>query len=446
MTCKEQHTLSPSNGSNLMFSCDALTKASEPSQYNLSSLQSMNIWLILLAAGSGTRLSVKTKGLPKQFLLYQNIPLYMHSAVTQSKYANLKGIVFVFSQAHLNQEKSYLEQWTRKSSLGIDYKIIAGGERRQDSVRQGLKALPPQCTHVLIHDSARPFASVSLTHRLCLALANGTNEENVPLGVIPALPVTDTIKEVKSNYVLNTPNRNNLYTVQTPQAFEHQTLLKAHTLANQEGWDVTDDASLLEKLGEKVLIIQGEEQNTKITYAADLMKLQNTSKPRPCSGFGYDVHAFVKNNIKNQNIKERPLKLGGVLMDGGQKVIAHSDGDVLLHALMDALLGAASLGDIGLHFPDTSDKFDNVDSAVLLQEVLGMLREKNVLIQHVDITIITQKPKIAPQRQAIAKNIAHLLTLPLAYINVKATTEEGLGFTGSGDGIKVMVVVNALQS
>ncbi len=399
--------------------------------------QPMQLWLLLLAAGSGSRLHTQTKGLPKQFLQYKGKPLYMHSALTQSRFPHLQGIVFVFPQDAILTEQAYLEEVERNTSLGIRYTTVVGGTRRQDSVRHALAALPPQCTHVLVHDAARPFASLALTHRLYTALEQGAQ------GVIPALPVVDTIKEVHDSIVSTTPQRTTLFSVQTPQAFVRSVLEKAHEKAEHEQWDVTDDASLLEKSHIPVHTVEGETHNVKITHADDLMKLEESCVSSPCSGFGYDVHRFAKHS--DTTAQARPLKLGGVVMDGGQKVLAHSDGDVLLHALMDALLGMAALGDIGLHFPDTSKDFDNADSAVLLQEVLRLLRQERITLQHVDVTIITQKPKIQPQRVAIQKSIAHLLQLPLTSVNVKATTEEGLGFTGNGEGIKAVALVNGIR-
>ncbi len=420
--------------------CSSACFETSPQGNSMYSQQNpLHLWMLLLAAGSGSRLRNQTQGSPKQFLQYKDMPLYMHSALTQSRSPYLKGIIFVFPEEYVASEQDYLAHREQTASFGVQYKVVAGGARRQDSVRLGLAALPPQCSHVLVHDAARPFASAALTQRLFVALEQGA------MGAIPALPVVDTIKEVQNSFVLHTPDRNTLFSVQTPQAFVRSVLEEAHSKAEQEHWDVTDDASLLEKCRIPVQIVEGEGSNTKITHAEDLMKLQDTPTFRPCSGFGYDVHCFAKNSEQSPNPKERPLKLGGVLMDGGQKVLAHSDGDVLLHALMDALLGMAALGDIGLHFPDSSEDFDNADSAVLLQEVLRLLRQEQVQIQHVDVTIITQKPKIQPQRVAIQKNISHLLGIPLRHVNVKATTEEGLGFTGNGDGIKAVALVNGTQ-
>ena len=390
-------------------------------------------WCIILAAGFGTRLSPYTDGLPKQFLSYNNYPLYLHSARSFAKQAELKGLIFVFPEEYLHKEIELLQDMEKTSSLQIEWKAVTGGERRQDSVACGLKALPPQCTHVLIHDAARPFVSPKLIQAVLQKLQTGA------MGVIPALPVVDTIKEISNGIVKNTPDRKTLFNIQTPQGFELDTLKEVHGRIIHEDCTVTDDASLLEKYGHHVYIVEGEAQNIKITHENDLMKLQKEKSPRPCVGFGYDVHRFAQKDEQTKKI--RPLKLGGVHIDGKYSIIAHSDGDVLLHALMDALLGAASLGDIGLHFPDTSPIYDNMDSAVLLQEVLRLVKERNLQINHVDTTIITQKPKIAPQRNAIQKSLAHLLSLPLSHINVKATTEEGLGFTGEGAGIKAVAIV-----
>ncbi len=391
----------------------------------------IELWAIILAAGSGLRLQEHTKGLPKQFIQHNNLPLYMHCALCMRSFAKLQGLIFVFPEAYLTQEQAFLS--TQNYTFGLTFEAVSGGARRQDSVQCALRALPPTCTHVLVHDAARPFISTQILQRVYVALKNGA------AGVIPALPVVDTIKHIEDNTVIRTLPRQTLFAVQTPQGFVREILEKAHAQVELEGIEVTDDASVLETCGYTVCMVEGEASNSKITHAEDLMKLENNSQLRNCVGFGYDVHRFAKNN---DEAKARPLKLGGVHMDGACKVLAHSDGDVLLHALMDALLGAASLGDIGLHFPDTAEDFDNADSAILLQEVLRLVREKGLRIEHVDLTIITQKPKINPQRMAIKKNVAHLLSLDAEQVNVKATTEEGLGFTGNLEGIKATAIVS----
>ncbi len=402
--------------------------------------QHIRPYAIIVAAGSGSRLAPCTNGVPKQFLMYKNAPLYIHAAKALQKCACMAGIVFVFPKEHLEEQKSYLESLHKTEKLGIAWSCVAGGKRRQDSVYNGLKALPPSCTHVLIHDSARPFVSPTLITQLCTALAQGH------AGVIPALPVTDTIKEVCDNTVIRTPKRAHLMAVQTPQAFERERIMAAHEHANTHDLDVTDDASLFEHLNIPVHVILGEGKNIKITHEEDLSMLTAIKPPRLCTGFGYDVHRFITENTSNTAAIStgRPLKIGGIVMDGNFTIQAHSDGDVLLHALMDALLGAAAEGDIGQHFPDNDATFNNIDSAVLLHEVLRILRIKGIEIQHVDLTIIAQKPKIGPKKAAIQKNIAHLLGVDVHCVNVKATTEEGLGFTGAMQGIKATALVTAL--
>lgn len=388
-------------------------------------------WAVLVAAGSGSRMAHATGGKPKQFLAWQGAPLYWHAAKALSVCPRLAGIIFVFPADCLEAERSRLAALDQGAQLGVRWAAVAGGARRQDSVYQGLLALPPECRHVLVHDAARPFVAPDLIQRVCTALEAGAT------GVIPALPLSDTVKMVQDNAVLHTLPRESLAAVQTPQGFALAALKKAHEAAQQEQWQVTDDASLLEACALPVCVVAGDVNNKKITYGEDLAMLNPQAKPAlPCGGFGYDVHRFGTG---------RPMKLGGVLIPNAPEVLAHSDGDVLLHALMDALLGAACLGDIGQHFPDTAAQFDNISSAVLLNTVLDMVREAGIELVQVDLTIITQVPKISPHRDAIKRNIARLLGLDLAFVNVKATTEEGLGFTGAQQGIKAVAQVSALR-
>lgn len=387
-------------------------------------------WAVVLAAGAGTRMAAAT-GLPKQFLNYDGAPLYWRSALTFSRISRVAGLVFVFPAQCLEEEEQRLRHLDAGSALGLPWLTVAGGELRQDSVNHALAALPPGCHHVLVHDAARPFASAALITRVCDALAEGAS------GVIPAIAVNDTIKVVRDETVAQTLDRSSLAAVQTPQGFDLATLRTAHARAKAEGWTVTDDAALLERCGCPVRVVQGEAANAKLTNPEDLRMLETLQKfPLPCTGLGYDVHRFGPG---------RPLKLGGVLMNGGMEVVAHSDGDVLLHALMDGILGCACVGDIGQHFPDTSAAFDNADSAVLLDDVLRMAAEAGVTLVQVDLTIITQKPKISPQRGNIQANVARLLGLPPSRVNVKATTEEGLGFTGAVEGIKAVAMVTGLR-
>lgn len=392
-------------------------------------------WGIILAAGQGSRMAAATGGEAKQFLRWKGAPLWWQSAMAMAASPRIHGLIFVFPPEKKSEAEAELCKLDRTQSLGVRVAVAEGGARRQDSVRHGLEALPAECTRVLVHDSARPFLATALVTRLADALSEG-----MPLGimgVVPGLAVTDTIKQVdEAALVTATPARATLRAVQTPQAFPAAALREAHARALREGWDVTDDASLMEQSGLPVLVIEGDAANIKITNPQDLAML-NESKPLlPCCGYGYDVHAYGGN---------RPLMLGGIEVGGEFLVRAHSDGDVLLHALMDAILGCLAAGDIGHLFPDNDPKFDNISSVVLLDHVTTMAAEAGLRLCHVDLTVIAQKPKLAPHADAIRRNVARLLDLPLEHVAFKATTEEKLGFTGELKGIKAVALVSAVR-
>lgn len=392
-------------------------------------------WAIILAAGQGKRLKASPDAPAKQFISYRGMPLFWHSASTLASVSRLDGIVFVLPPESLADSTALVRLLDSANPLGRPCKCVAGGPERQDSVWAGLAALPPECAYVLIHDSARPFMTAGLAAALLKELEKGHP------GVIPGLEPADTIKKVDTaGVVQNTPARSSLRLVQTPQAFDRSVLEHAHKAGR--GLTVTDDAALLEALGLPVLVIPGEAANLKITRPEDLHMLQDNKCIRqwdmlPCTGMGYDVHKYGGN---------RPLRLGGILIESSDITVqAHSDGDVLLHALMDALLGCASAGDIGKLFPDSDPRFDGVSGALLLSEVLELVRKQDIILTHVDLTIVAQAPKVSPYRAEISKNIAKLLHLDENKVNLKATTEEGLGFTGAKQGIKAMAVVTALR-
>jgi len=390
-----------------------------------------DIWAIILAAGSGSRLAEATGGERKQYLEYRSAPLFWHCARTFSRVADVRGLVFVFPPEDAPAMEKKLRQFFKTEDLGVQWTVAAGGERRQDSVRNGLSGLPKSCGHVLIHDSARPFASARLVRTLIDALKSGAR------GVIPAVPVTDTVKRVAGDTVAETLNRSELAAVQTPQGFETALLSEGHERALAEGWEVTDDASMVERLAE-VTVVPGEAGNVKITVPEDLKRLEEARTTVPCMGWGYDVHRFGGEH-------DRPMILGGVPIPGGPAMVAHSDGDVLLHALADAILGTFGGGDIGTHFPDTDPNFDNADSGVLVREVMSMAERAATRIVHADLTAIAQIPRLAPHAAQIAKNVARLLGLEAHQVNFKATTEEKLGFTGSKKGIKAVACVTGLR-
>ncbi len=385
-------------------------------------------WLVLLAAGQGTRLA-RVAGRPKQFLEVDGVPLYWLSVRTAARIPRLQGLVLVLPEAQLAAQRTAALALTAAEGVDLELRFCAGGARRQDSVARGLEQVPADASFVLVHDAARPFFTTELCGRLMDALDAGAP------AVIPGLAVTDTIKAVDAEgLVLSTPPREGLRAVQTPQAFAAGILRQAHA-ANRAAGDaaVTDDAALMESAGWPVHVVPGEERNMKITRPCDLDSLR--PEATPCTGFGYDVHRYGGN---------RPLKLCGVRIPCEWTIEAHSDGDVALHALMDALLGLAGEGDIGRLFPDTDPSLDGVDSTLLLRRVMERLQAAGVRVTHADVTIVAQRPKLAPHREAMRDSLCALLGLAPGHVNVKATTEERLGFTGSMEGIKAYAVASGL--
>ncbi len=397
----------------------------------------MSVWGIILAAGKGARLQ---SGTPKQFLSMQGVPLYWHSAAVFDRIPMIEGVVFVFPAGEALEQESMLDEYTEQVRLLAQehafaplWRVAAGGNERQDSVRNALRALPVGCTHVLVHDAARPFVSAAVTQRVLTALLQGHQ------AVIPAVAVTDTIKQVSATgAVEHTFTRDSLRAVQTPQGFVVQTLRAAHAAAAADHWQVTDDASMVERNGGEVFVVEGDIANKKITNPEDLPLIQEEAESLlyPCTGFGYDVHKYGG---------DRPFILGGVPIQTDVTVAAHSDGDTLIHAVIDAILGCIGGGDIGDMFPDTAPEYAGIASGILLAEVLERSIRAGLTLQHLDITIVAQTPRIGPHKQAIAKNMAKMLAMPLYAVNVKATTEEKLGFTGEKKGIKVMAVATGVR-
>lgn len=385
-------------------------------------------WFVLLAAGKGTRLAAHT-GCAKQFLAYHDRPLYWQSVRTCAATQRFGGLVLVFPPETCEANAAEALALAKEDGLTLPLRFASGGARRQDSVRSGLAMVPDSAAHVLVHDAARPFFSKELVCAMLARLAQGA------AAVIPGLAVKDTIKQTAPDgRVLATPERAGLRAVQTPQGFDRGLLQAAHAALNTPENTVTDDASLMEAAGHTVWLLEGEEANVKITTVGDLKPLEEGSMV-PCTGWGYDVHRYGGT---------RPLVLGGVAIESEFTIAAHSDGDVLLHALMDALLGMIGKGDIGELFPDSDPAYDGASSAALLAKVMQLVHEAGVQLTHADVTVIAQKPRLKPWKAAIRTNLASLLGLAESHVNVKATTEEGLGFTGDLSGIKACAAVAGL--
>ena len=310
-------------------------------------------------------------------------------------------------------------------------RLVKGGSTRAESARSGVAAAHGRL--VAVHDAARPFVSQSVIADTIAAAARCG-------AAAPAVPVKDTIKQAKGGdgktvpegcMVENTPDRSTLYAVQTPQCFDRAAYLAAlDELDEASARLVTDDCSLFELTGRPVELVQGDYANIKITTREDLPRAGNGGKKMRI-GHGYDVHRLVEG---------RKLILGGVEVPYEKGLLGHSDADVLAHAVMDAVLGAAALGDIGLHFPDTSDDYKGIDSKLLLHRVAELLAQKGYRIGNVDCTIRMQRPKLRPHIDRMRRTLADVMGIGVDCVSVKATTTERLGFEGREEGISVSAV------
>lgn len=370
------------------------------------------IAVIIAAAGSGKRMG---SGVPKQFLQIEGLPVLVKTVEAFCRHPYIDGIFVVSAKEYVKFTKEIL----CKYNLPKVALVVQGGTERQDSVYNALKQIPEDIGYVLVHDAARPFASADLISR--------TVEMMVEKGTaVAAVKVKDTIKiaDYEKGTFKETLKRDELYAVQTPQGFERNMLMDAYANAFKEHYYGTDDAVLVERMGQMVHFVDGEYSNIKITTKEDLpMEMR--------IGSGYDVHQFSK---------DRELILGGVNIPYEFGLLGHSDADVLIHAIMDALLGAAALGDIGRHFPDTNPTYKGISSLKLLEQVGLLLIKNGFQIGNIDATIIAQEPKLAPYIDLMKNHIAETLNISHNIVNVKATTTEKLGFTGRKEGIAAEAV------
>ena len=387
---------------------------------------SPSVAVIIPAAGFGTRMNLDH---PKQYHLLAGIPMLVRTVRafigTEIDAVPIDGIVVAVPEDRIEKTKMLFDQY---GLLSARLKIIAGGRRRQDSVKAGLAALDPGIDIVLVHDGARPLVSSEIIARCYAAvLQDGA--------AIVAIPVKDTLKKAGGDgRVVATVDRAALWQAQTPQGAKRELLERAY-LVNGEA-DVTDESSLLEKAGISVTIVEGSETNMKITRPEDLALAENIIRqknmPNIRIGHGYDAHRFADN---------RKLVLGGVTIPHSQGLAGHSDADVLTHALCDALLGALGAGDIGKHFPDTDKKFAGIYSIHLLEQVVGFAAANGFTLANADITVVCQTPKLASYLTEMKTILGRTCKVPPEVINIKATTTEGMGFTGRKEGIGCHAVV-----
>jgi 2-C-methyl-D-erythritol 4-phosphate cytidylyltransferase/2-C-methyl-D-erythritol 2,4-cyclodiphosphate synthase len=374
---------------------------------------SPRIAAILVAAGSGNRFGGET---PKQFLTVAGRPVIRYAA------------------AALAREVSLLQPVGEVAAIaaalaGIEHlHVVEGGATRQASVRAGLEALAPHAPEmVLVHDAARPFIPPGTIASLLAAL------EEAP-GAIPAVAVADTLKRGAKGRIVETVPREGLWRAQTPQAFRFALLLELHRRA---GDGATDDAAILEAAGHAVALVPGHEDNIKLTYPEDLVRLERVlgAAMIPRVGSGFDVHAFAEG---------RRLMLCGVEVPHERGLAGHSDADVAIHALCDAIYGALAEGDIGRHFPPSEAAWKEADSTRFLRHAAEQIAARGGVLANADVTLICERPKISPHAEVMRARLAELLGVRVGCVSVKATTTEKLGFTGRGEGIAAQAVATVL--
>lgn len=388
---------------------------------------------IIVAAGRGNRMN---SSINKVLMSLGGQPILLHSVLSFSQCARVDNLVVVAAVDEVIRVEKMLS-----GVPGIKpWQVVLGGSERQYSIVNALKVIPEITDVVLVHDGARPLVTTECIDNVIQAAIEHT-------AAIAAVPVKDTIKTGDdSGSVTGTLKRSALWSIQTPQGFDFAILRQAYEQAMQDNYLGTDDASLVERLGISVKIVVGNYENLKVTTPEDLIVaealLQQKNKKR-CEeknmmrfGMGYDVHKLVEG---------RKLILGGVEIPYIYGLDGHSDADVLLHSIKDALLGAAALGDIGKHFPDTDMRYKGVSSIFLLERVRDIIGEHGYIVNNLDATIVAEKPKLAPYINEMNSRIAAALQVEIGQVNVKATTTEGLGFAGKGAGIAAYAVASIVK-
>lgn len=371
---------------------------------------------LVVAAGRGTRIGGP---LPKQYLPLAGEPLLRHTLRALAGHSRLAGVRAVIHPA----DRALYDDCAR----GLDLlPPVPGGAQRQDSVRLGLESLVESAPDaVAIHDGARPFVETDLVDRVLNALARTP-------GAIPALPVADTVKRGRDGKIVETLDRSHLWRAQTPQAFRFRPILEAHRAA--AGLELSDDAAVAERAGLAVALVAGSEENFKVTTTEDLARAERVllaGLGDIRTGQGFDVHPLGPGDH---------VWLCGIKVPHERALMGHSDADVGLHAITDAILGALSAGDVGQHFPPSDPKWRGASSDRFLRHAADLVAARGGRIGHVDVTLVCERPKVSPHRDAMVARIAEILGLPRDRVSVKATTTEKLGFTGREEGIAAQAV------
>jgi len=369
----------------------------------------MNNCFIILAAGESKRFKSKT---PKPYYLYKGKPLLLHSIEKAKKSKNFKKIVLVINNKH----KKFLKKLNLKN-----IKIINGGKNRSESSLKALKSIKNnKISKVFIHDAARPNFSIKLISNLFKELKKNKC-------VVPAIKTSNSVK-FKDKKILKNIDRNKIHLTQTPQAFDYKLLLKLQKKTTSQ---ITDDANLFIDANKKVKFINGEINNSKITTVSDIKDKKSFKY-----GIGFDVHRLIS---------KRKLFLGGIKIPSSLGTLGHSDGDPVLHAVSDSILGACRMGDIGEKFSDKNKKYKNIRSTVLLKRIIDQIKLKNYFINNIDINIIAQTPKISKHKNKITQSISKICEISKNQINIKGKTTEKLGLIGKEKAIACEVVTSVIK-
>ncbi len=371
---------------------------------------------LVVAAGRGLRLG---GAVPKQYRDLAGVPLLRRSLSTLSRHSKIDAVRVVCNPTDGDMYAAAAE--------GLDLlEPVPGGAERQDSVRAGLESLVGLApANVLIHDAARPFVDADLIDRMIGALDHSP-------GAIAAVPVVDTLWRASSGHVDEIVPRENLWRAQTPQAFRYADILAAHRQA--AGQHLTDDAAVLRAAGGDVRLVAASERNFKVTLEGDLARAAREVYLDHADirvGTGYDVHRLGPGN---------GVWLCGVKVPHDGALVGHSDADVAIHALVDAILGALGDGDIGTHFPPSDAQWKGASSDLFLRHAAGLVAAREGMIRHADVTIVCESPRVGPHRPAMRARLAGILDIDMARVSVKATTTEKLGFAGRGEGIAAQAV------
>lgn len=385
----------------------------------------MHVTAIIAAGGRGQRFGGAE---PKQFLSVAGRTVLEWSVNAFLAHPQIREVVVALPANLVDPPPAWAARW------GQRLRVIAGGARRQDSVANAFRAASPETDLVVIHDAARPFVTADLIARTIAAAAEAG-------AALAALPVTDTVKRGEGGLVQGTLRRDEIFLAQTPQAFRRDVLQAALALND----DVTDEASLVERLGRPVRLVAGEPTNIKITVPSDLPRAETLarelSEGRSAGaaetggtmrvGIGYDLHRLVEG---------RPLILGGVTIPFGRGLLGHSDADAVCHAATEAVLGAAACDNIGHYFPNTDPRWKGASSIELLRQAVGVINEKGFAVSNVDVVVITEQPKLAPFVHAMRENVSRALGIDIDCVSIKGKTNEGVGEIGRGEAIAAHAV------